>query len=276
MRGQYCPKFVFFAAMMLILCAFSPVWAASPPPDFACGPDFNPFGAIPPHDDSAGSVTAASLVRLLPPSGVEGLTTGDGTVWRLADIAFPPDIVAQAADQMGRDFGRYQMLEPVSSMPDFAGRQTAYVRDGDGQSWQADLLRAGLAMVLPDSDHDISTLIAAEQDAIGAGRGLWAQPGYFYQAATMTGAATGRFAVIDGIVISVEHREWRSYLNFGRNWQRDFTIAIDRDLRDILEMRGIDMASWAGKHVRVRGTIEARGGPFIGLSDLSWLCLRGD
>ncbi|MFH1807023.1 MAG: hypothetical protein ABID63_19250 [Pseudomonadota bacterium] len=257
------------------MSAFSPVWAASSPPDFACGPDFNPPLATPPHPDSAGSVTA-SLVRLLPPSGVEGLATGDGTVWRLADIAFPPDIVAQAADQMARDFGRYQMLEPVSSAPDFAGRQTAYLRDGDGQSWQADLLRAGLAMVIPDSDHDVTALIQAEQDAILAGRGLWAQPGYFYQATTMTREATGRFAVIDGMVISVEHREWRSYLNFGRNWQRDFTIAIDRDLRDILVARGIDMATWAGKHVRVRGTIEARGGPFIGVSDLSWLCLRGD
>ena len=44
----------------------------------------------------------------------------------------------------------------------------------------------------------------------------------------------GRFAVIDGVVKSIEHQEWRSYLNFGKDWRSDFTIALGAEVREAL------------------------------------------
>ncbi|WP_158091181.1 hypothetical protein [Thalassospira mesophila] len=86
----------------------------------------------------------------------------------------------------------------------------------------------------------------------------------------------GLFAVVTGKPVSVEQQKRRLYLNFGVDWHHDFTIALDQKQVETLTQAGINPADWVGRTVIVRGTIENRGGPYIGLAALSWLCLGPD
>lgn len=91
--------------------------------------------------------------------------------------------------------------------------------------------------------------------------------------------AIGRFVVVDGIIQSIEHQEWRSYLNFGKDWRRDFTIALGKEVRESL-FGAQDFQSGlnrlVGAKTRVRGVIENRGGPYIALHNLAWFCVMSD
>ena len=55
----------------------------------------------------------------------------------------------------------------------------------------------------------------------------------------------------------------RIYLNFARDWRRDFTLSIDRKNEAAFAAAGIDLRALAGKRVRVRGTLIWRNGPMI-------------
>jgi hypothetical protein len=72
---------------------------------------------------------------------------------------------------------------------------------------------------------------------------------------------------------SVEAQQYRSYLNFGLDWRRDFTIALDSKQVAVLAGAGIALEDWIGRSVLVRGMIENRGGPYIAPTDLSSLCI---
>jgi hypothetical protein len=75
--------------------------------------------------------------------------------------------------------------------------------------------------------------------------------------------ARGRFAAIDGKVISVRESGGTIYVNFGRRWNEDFTVTIlKRNARKFAEA-GMEPKQLEGRRVRVRGFIEERGGPWI-------------
>jgi hypothetical protein len=52
-------------------------------------------------------------------------------------------------------------------------------------------------------------------------------------------------------------------LNFGRNWTRDFAVTISRRMLPGFEAAGIGLKSLENRRIRVRGWVEARGGPRI-------------
>jgi len=54
-----------------------------------------------------------------------------------------------------------------------------------------------------------------------------------------------------------------TYLNFGRNWTRDFAVTISRRMLPAFAAAGIVIKSFENRRIRVRGFIEARGGPRI-------------
>ena len=54
------------------------------------------------------------------------------------------------------------------------------------------------------------------------------------------------------------------YLNFGRDYRRDFTIGLDRAALRAFRRAGRDPKALEGKRVRVRGWVQWRGGPYVG------------
>jgi len=69
--------------------------------------------------------------------------------------------------------------------------------------------------------------------------------------------------VVEGRVLSVRQAGATTYLNFGRSWTRGFAATISRRTTAGLEAAGIIVKSLENRRIRVRGWVEARGGPRI-------------
>ena len=67
--------------------------------------------------------------------------------------------------------------------------------------------------------------------------------------------------VVEGKVLSVRQAGATTYLNFGRNWTRDFAATIPRRALPVFEAAGVVPKSLENRRIRVRGFVEARGGP---------------
>jgi len=73
-------------------------------------------------------------------------------------------------------------------------------------------------------------------------------------------AQRGRFALIEGKVASVRENGPTIYVNFGRRRIGDITVTILKRNERSFAAAGLDLRSLAGRRIRVRGWIEARGG----------------
>ncbi len=76
-------------------------------------------------------------------------------------------------------------------------------------------------------------------------------------------AERGRFALVEGKVVSVRESGATIYVNFGRRWTEDFTVTIPKRNERSFTAAGLEPRRLAGRRVRVRGWIEERGGPWI-------------
>ena len=76
-------------------------------------------------------------------------------------------------------------------------------------------------------------------------------------------AARGRFAIVEGKVVSVRESGGTIYVNFGRRWSEDFTVTISKRNERLFSETGLMPKLLAGRRVRIRGVIEERGGPWI-------------
>jgi hypothetical protein len=73
----------------------------------------------------------------------------------------------------------------------------------------------------------------------------------------------GRFAIVEGRVLSVRESGSTVYVNFGQRWSEDFTVTIAKRNERAFISAGLSPKSLAGRTVRVRGVIEERAGPWI-------------
>ena len=132
---------------------------------------------------------------------------------------------------------------------------------------QSELLRRGEALVSTEmANKDCAAeLVAAEAEARQAKRGTWADPAAIKNAESPGDilAGIGRFTVVEGKVLSVRQAGATTYLNFGRNWTRDFAVTISRRMIPAFEAAGLSPKSLENRRIRVRGYVEARGGPRI-------------
>jgi hypothetical protein len=132
-------------------------------------------------------------------------------------------------------------------------------------SVQSMLLARGQAQVSGDSACS-AALLGAEKRARAAGLGLWADPASSVRNSAKPAeilAARGRFAVVEGEVLSVGDTASTIYLNFGRRFSEDFTVTVPKRQERAFTAAGLPLKKLAGQHVRVRGVIEERGGPWI-------------
>src|SRR5713101_7521915 len=164
--------------------------------------------------------------------------------------------------------GRDVTLRGEDDAPDRYGRQPAFVfLDGSEASVQGLLLTRGEALVsatVADKDCALS-LMAAETAARDAKRGTWADPAAIKNAESPGDILTGigRFTVVEGKVLSVRQAGATTYLNFGRSWTQGFAVTISRRATAALEIAGMVVKSLENRRIRVRGWVEARGGPRI-------------
>ena len=154
--------------------------------------------------------------------------------------------------------------------PDRYGRQTAFVFVlGEENSVQAALLAQGEAFAAADiADKDCAAaLLASEAAGRQAKKGIWAEASATKNAESAGDilAGNGRFMLVEGRVLSVRQAGATTYLNFGRNWTRDFSVTISRRMLPSLEAAGMAPKSLENRRIRVRGFIETRTGPRIEL-----------
>ncbi|NOJ39829.1 thermonuclease family protein [Bradyrhizobium australiense] len=166
--------------------------------------------------------------------------------------------------------GRDVTLHGEDDTPDRYGRQPAIVFvTGSEQSVQSELLRRGEALVSSDiaDKNCAAALAAAEATARDAKLGIWAEPTAIKNTESPGDilAAIGQFTVVEGRVLSVRQAGAVTYLNFGRNWTRDFAATISRRIIPVFESAGLGPKSLENRRIRVRGVVSSRGGPRIEL-----------
>jgi endonuclease YncB( thermonuclease family) len=204
--------------------------------------------------DTIGDVAVASVT--------DGRTfkTTDGREIRLAGIETPGPKAALEALIAGRTV----TLKKAGRGEDRYGRLIAYGYVGDALVQQR-LLEAGHAYFAAriDAKPCAAALLAAEQIARTANSGLWADPELGQKSAANRdeiSSARGRFAVVEGQVLSVRESGGAIYLNFGRYYTRDFSVTV---LRRNASRFAFVLKDLEGRRIRVRGVVEMRRGPFI-------------
>lgn len=201
----------------------------------------------------------------------------DGRVVRLAAIQAPnvDDPKHGKGEPLGEEArralaslveGKKVTWTLAAASPDRKGRIVAFATDEKGRSVQAEMLRQGMAMVytFPDTRQKAAALLAEERAARENRRGMWAHPYFTVIQGTQAQLHPGRFKLIEGTVRGVEERKSATYLNFGQDWKTDFTLKIARS--DRRYFKGVDVKSWAGKRVRVRGWIYEKNGAMVDLT----------
>ena len=241
-----CNRFV----AAVLTCSL--VLAAARPAD-AAGCSFEPQG-----EGRVAAVIDARSFRLQ-----------DGREVRLAGIE---PVVAEKADRSSAlaaiIAGREVTLSGEDDTPDRYGRQPAFVFLASSDTLvQGLLLTQGQALVSATvTDKDCASILnAAEAAARQAKLGTWADPAAIKNAESPGDilAGIGRFTVVEGKVLSVRQAGATTYLNFGRNWTRGFAVTISRRMLAAFEAGGIVLKSLENRRIRVRGWVEARGGPRI-------------
>ncbi len=205
----------------------------------------------------------------------------DGREVRLAAIEVPPlappqESGAASGGMAAKDAlaalvaGTEIVLRRAQAPSDRYGRVLAYAttaRDGVERSAQTELIAAGFARVgIPVGSRDCAAeLLGRERAARQAKLGLWANSYYHLLDADNPAdvlAERGRFALVEGKVVSVRESGATIYVNFGRRWTEDFTVTILKRNARNFAATGLEPQKLAGRRVRVRGWIEERGGPW--------------
>ena len=66
------------------------------------------------------------------------------------------------------------------------------------------------------------------------------------------------------------------FLDFGRDYRRDFTVMVSPQVAKGLTAVGVSVDGLAGRRVRVRGVIEERSGPTIRLNNAAEIEVTDD
>jgi micrococcal nuclease len=146
--------------------------------------------------------------------------------------------------------------------------QVFAVAGGERLWLQQEMVAQGLARVysFAGSRACVAELLAAESEARARRLGVWGSSAYRIVRALdleRLGRLIHTYQLVEGRVVAVGEGAGRLYLNFAREWRRDFTISVERGEVGVFATTGLDLRALAGKRVRVRGTLLWRNGPMI-------------
>ena len=213
----------------------------------------------------------------------------DGREVRLAAIEVPLSMAADAQTGLAASAARDALSAVVADAQivlrraefplDRYGRTMAYayaVRAQGVQLIQAELISGGFARVGEQVGQRecARELLRRESEARRGKAGLWNNPYYDALAAEKPAdvlAQSGRFALVEGKVVSVRESGATIYINFGRRWSQDFAVTILKRNERSFKAAGIDVRGLAGHRVRVRGYIEARAAATEGGARRPWI-----
>lgn len=223
-----------------------------------------------------GEATEAAITK----SGFT-VTLASGERILLAGI-LPPAVVMAQPDQTESWHARAaSLLESLtgdamlklapSALPrDRHGRHPAqvYLQDASETWLQGALVREGLAVVqgAPARRAGQRELLALEDEARRARRGLWQSPGLHPLPHDQAHKAIGRWRLIEGQVQDTAVIRGRGYINFGADWREDFTIYLNPERLAQFEETSGPLDRLQGRRLRVRGWLVSYNGPMIELS----------
>lgn len=187
----------------------------------------------------------------------------DFDAWPLADAA------KAALEELA--LGQMVSIRFGGAERDRHSRVLGHMFVGDDEVWvQEALLRAGMARVYTFADNRscIEPLYRAEAVARAERAGIWTDPFYAILQADRPSAIleqSGEYALVEGRVLATDlsGNGARVYLNFGRDWDTDFTAVIERSALRLYEADGADPLRLQDALIRVRGWVEDWGGPRI-------------
>lgn len=136
----------------------------------------------------------------------------------------------------------------------------------DADTWvQGEMLGRGLARVytFPDNRALAAEMLSREAAARDQGKGIWGHPFYRLRTAETVGRDDGTFQIVEARVLKAARVRDRVFLNFGRDWRDDFTVAIEADNLPSFAAAGFDPLALEGANIRVRGWIKTWNGPLI-------------
>src|SRR5687768_9835023 len=133
--------------------------------------------------------------------------------------------------------GSIVQLQVDAARRDRYGRAMAQVftMKGEQRVWlQEKLISSGLARVISSKDNRrcIPELLAAEKTARDSSQGAWRAGLFSIKSAVSEEILAGlaqNYEIVEGKVENIAEVKGRVYLNFGRNWRRDFTVVISAD-----------------------------------------------
>lgn len=205
----------------------------------------------------------------------DAFLTSEGEEVRLAGVLAPgsdaigaPDAeIALARDYMAKALqGRSVSVALEGGPQDRYGRLTAQIYV-DGLWLQEELLATGRVRAMPDLAALACTdaLLEAESTARALDAGFWGDGRFSVLTpeelvANERGFA-GTFQIVEGRVLSVGDFRGRYFLNFGEDYQTDFTVTVaPEDMRNF-RASNFDLDTLEGRRVRVRGWLESYNGP---------------
>ncbi|MGI9508963.1 MAG: thermonuclease family protein [Geminicoccaceae bacterium] len=201
-----------------------------------------------------GNGSKLCLAGIWVPAPAESSEQSDA--WQSAwhDIIEADTFVIRPSQSPGHDRYGCRLANPVTD---------------DGASLQRILVEKGWAAVDPSSAPDdvdsIDMLLALEDRARRARRGIWKDPAMLPKQAAELSFGIGTRQIVEGRVKRIFVNDRYVYLNFGADWRTDFTIRLSRKM---IGREGFDADALDGKMLRVRGVLQDSRGPLIDVSNL--------
>ena len=233
-----------------------------------------------------GAIAAARLPAFEPGETaavrevVDGmdLVLEDGRVARLAGIEAPHAATAENrrawpfADKAKAALaalvaGKTVELRYAGNHRDRHGRLVAHLFVG--KKWvQGELLRRGLVRVAGTADNRIglAEMLARENRARLAQRGLWRDPFYGVRTADEAGRYSGSFQIVEGRIVDAAAVDGQLFLNFGADWKSAFSLHFTHETMQLFRGESIDAGALKGERVRVRGWIHGAERPVIDIT----------
>ncbi len=209
--------------------------------------------------------TETIRVRAVRVAGSVEIVPDQGPVLRLAGLLVLPEEAEAARSELLRRTGDGGVQVSGPRTTDRHGRRVVRLRrPGDTLPVEAALIESGLALLTgaDDADGCLSRFLAVEAGARQGRRGLWArrEAGPFSATDPELASRAGRFALVEGRILSTGQTSRIRFLNFGSRWTLDFTATISESDRETFAAAGVDPATLAGARVRVRGWLLSRDG----------------
>lgn len=155
------------------------------------------------------------------------------------------------------------------------GELVAMAKMADGGWLQSKMIKQGWAWVSSTRDftHGATALYGLEDEARRQGHGLWSYNSYSLKDASNLNNKVGRFEIVEGKVMGVATVKNVTYINFGNDWRKDFTLKMNWRARKLFEKADIPVESLEGRRVQVRGWISWYAGPMIELTHVDQIRL---